>query len=990
MLYPDGISEFIYTMNTSLQEGLTSKEVVRRLQEYGTNALTPLEPPRSIFRLILDQFDDRLSQLLVGVAMLSAVMAMTERDSHGALEPIVITLVLFINAVIGSLQSLTAEKAMSAVNNMQPREILCTRDGNQYVAVNVTDLVPGDVVHLQAGDVVPCDIRVMGLSGGLILGVDESSLTGESVIVYKKPEDSADTRTGMIFAGTEVKLGKGIGVVVSTGDNTELGIINKQIAIAKSRKSSSKTPLTKQLNRFGDQLSIGVLVICLVLWLSNINNFSGTMFPSVAAGAIYYLKMAVALGIAAVPEGLPSAITLCLSVGAKRMASRNVLIRKLAAVETLGSCSVICTDKTGTLTTNKMVVEKVLTVSKNKQMDSIGSEVSTDISVLADCHHYLIVEDSPKGRQSSTLDDIAAVCHASSMTKKLTSPHDCSFDKRYSLSGEATDVALVKFADEIECRPVKWRKLISFDFDPIRKSSSVLVEVDRDSESVNDSDKELFVKGAAEMLLDRCKFIQLDSQQSESLGKNKAPRIVPLTSEIRVKILLSIKNLSSRGTIYEGGEQNRPMRCIAIAKKNWPIDETYTNVTDYKLAETDLTFLGVCGIMDPPRPESKEAIMQCMQAGIRVIMITGDSADTAAAVGRQVNLITDSDAMDAVISTPDFMALDMNSQINILKRKQNLVFYRAKPLDKLHLVTLLKEKCGDVVAMTGDGVNDAPALHKADVGVAMGITGTEVSKSAADIVLSDDNFMSIVRAVAEGRNIYGNMKRCVHFLVSCNIAEIMIVAFAMLRGFPDILQPLHVLWINAITDGLPALAMGMRGYDVNVLNERPRDPKAPIIDTYTFIRHIATGMYMAIAATKVFSYWYNSKDVSDFSLSSWSHCHSWPRFTHSFFAPDLPSEPCDIFSGNLKSVPQTMVLASIVSMELFKALGTVLSGDQIISIDRKSFLDSISRSRSLILTVVASFLVNWLLIQVYMYIYVYTFPRIGNEIFIASSVSHGW
>lgn len=942
--------------------------------------LTPQDPQRGFLRLILDQFDDKLSQLLVAVALISAAMAALQRDAHGVAEPVVISVVLLANAVIGAAQGLTAERAMASVSDMQTRTILVTRGGSPYVSVDVGELVPGDIVHLQSGDVVPCDVRLIDLGGGQ-LGVDESSLTGESATMYKSI-DSTQGASHLLFAGTEVKLGKGVGVVLSTGDSTELGKINKQVAVAKMGKSMSKTPLTKQLNRFGDQLSIGVFFICMIIWISNVKNFGSSMFPSQAAGALYYLKLAVALGIAAVPEGLPSAITLCLSVGARRMADRNVLIRKLAAVETLGSCSVICTDKTGTLTTNKMVVEKLLSLSpvcklkpsNDNSIETYGGSADGDTICVDD---YEVIEMEASAVSPSAL-DIAAVCKATTLTKQVPLP---GYPGEWRLSGEATDIALVQFANNLVGYSgednSKIRKLVNFDFDPIRKSSSVVVEIlDADGKR-GDSRKELLVKGGAEMLLNRCSHIQLHNPAESRSSVHKSgidkPRLIPLTDELRRRLQKAISDLSLYGTTNLMENAGGAMRCIAIAKRRWTLGENEGNTTDYEAAESGLTFLGVCGITDPPRPESRTAISQCMQAGLKVIMITGDSADTATAVGRQVNLIngTAASRKESVISTPDFMAMTDGMQLEILKRKHNLIFYRARPLDKLHLVNVLQKKCGDIVAMTGDGVNDAPALHQADVGVAMGITGTEVSKGAADVVLSDDNFMSIVSAVAEGRNIYGNLKRCVHFLVSCNIAEILIVVTAMAKGFPDILQPLHVLWINAITDGLPALAMGLGKCDDSVLNEAPRSPKAPILDTGTFFRHLITGMYMALATNKVFSYWYSCYGINYKQLSNWNHCRQWPRFMHSYFAPNLPDEPCEIFKAPLKSIPQTMVLASIVSMELLKAFGTIFSSSGSVSQDgnvqkRKqlSVLSALKRNKILVITVITSFLVNYFLIQI--------------------------
>ncbi len=666
-------------------------------------------------------------------------------------------------------------------------------------------------------------------------------------------------------------------------------------------------------------------------------------------------------------------------------------------METLGSCTVICTDKTGTLTTNQMVVSRLLSfgaLSNCSPRSAAAEQLAADLSDENDDDGTLFevvdedtvvvtpatkktrrhrrsrrrghqvnappadVPDSPTvlldrrvdtltgalglcravgmadlsvvdegedtvrsfaGNDETTLDRVASICGTCTRVKTVHSPPmgDASAPSAWRLVGEATDVAMLRLASTLspdgaigEKNPVEvWRErfqaMAELDFDPSRKSSSVLVRRNENhtSYAVSSSSglpNELFVKGAADVMLDRCSHMLVAGS-----------RLVPITADMRVVLRAALTNMSVHGSV-DGRSGDGPLRCLAVAFKagadlgpelgdfsalSLPMPSQLLDPKNYGRVESNLVLVAVAGIVDPPRETSRAACRACIRAGMKIFVITGDSLDTAAAIARQVGVFED-DADESVVNCVEFMRWSMEQQDEFLQRKGNKVFARADPSHKRYLVSALK-RLGEVVAMTGDGVNDAPALQEAHVGVAMGITGTEAAKQAADIVLRDDNFASIVSAVEEGRSIFSNMKRFINYLVSCNLAELMTVVLSIFLGYPAVLTPLQLLYINVIADGLPALAIGLSPADPNVMNYPPIPADAPIIHPLTAVRHVLMGAYIAFAATSVFRQWFVTVGVPGRLLSGWNDCPNWKNFLHGAYAPDLPTSPCEIFNGNL-------------------------------------------------------------------------------------------
>ena len=714
--------------------------------------------------------------------------------------------------------------------------------------VKADDLVPGDVVTVAVGDRIPADCRLLSVQSNAF-SVDQSILTGESESVGKdigaiKDKDAVkQDQINMVFSGTTVVAGHANAVVVLTGSSTAIGDIHESI----TAQISQPTPLKEKLNDFGDMLAKVITVICILVWLINIRHFTDPSHGSFTKGAIYYLKIAVSLGVAAIPEGLAAVITTCLALGTRKMASKNALVRSLPSVETLGSCSVICSDKTGTITTNQMSVNKMVFVSEDgnelEEIDVEGTSFAPEGRILYRGESVMNAAISLPIVHQMT--EVAALCNESRL----------SVDPKtgtYSIIGEATEGALRVLVEKVGTPHANFNaarnaaspearlqyhskyyadqapKLATYEFARDRKSMSVLVDGGNGS-------KRLLVKGAPESILARC--------TSVLVGRNGK----------KVKINKRLNELLSQEIVDYG---NRGLRVIALASiddvsKN-PVLGNAKSSAQYAQIEQNMTLLGLVGMLDPPRPEAKAAIEKCKKAGIRVVVITGDNKNTAETICRQIGVFGDDEDLTGKSYTGrEFDDLSPEEQLAAAKRAS--LFSRTEPGHKSRLVDLL-QSANEVVAMTGDGVNDAPALKKADIGVAMG-AGTDVARLAADMVLADNNFATIEAAVEEGRSIYNNTQQFIRYLISSNIGEVVSIFLTAAIGMPEALIPVQLLWVNLVTDGLPATALSFNPPDHDIMRRPPRKRDEPLVGGWLFFRYMVIGTY--VGAATVFGYaWY--------------------------------------------------------------------------------------------------------------------------------------
>lgn len=975
--------------------GLTTEESSQLLAIYGKNEIKEIPPP-SWFELIKEQFEDRLVRILVGVAVLSALLEYTSSGSSGALvtesiwhrfaEPLVISSLLVINASVGVWQSKSAGNSIEALKAMQPsvctvlrrRETendntIATEEIPEYPSSN---LVPGDLIVLKTGDKVPADCRLVRYyQGRRTLAVDETCLTGESVPVEKllgeeglAPQKSpVQSQSGMVFSGTTVVSGAAVALVVATGESTEFGRIQSGVLEAKQDSHDQKTPLAQQLDAFGNQLTGLIGVICAAVWVASIPKMmakDSTIFNSPFEGMVYYAKVAVALGVAAIPEGLPAVITLCLSLGTRRMAQRNVIVRNLPSVETLGCVSVICSDKTGTLTTNEMTVTSLVLLKKSRTspieehtVEGVSYSPFGGIEGITEGDGYI-------RNPSSLISDVAAVAALCNDARIMGNDHDdndSSSGRDFERTGEPTEAALCVLAeklgalqkdergkekdnDDMEQRKSnsevashyvdQWRenhkRMATLEFHRDRKSMSVLANFNGSKSGNNKAHNRLLVKGAANMVLDRCTHVKYHDGS-----------VAKISGSLRRELESKITNMATR-----------PLRCLALAVKDESkLQASLRNFeprndndvrkhpllkdpSKYEDIESGLTLVGLVGIKDPARPEVADSIQKCTDAGIRVIMITGDARDTAVAIAKDVNIFHKDDSTDdkplKAFEGQEFFLKSREEQLEILS-KDNIVFCRAQPSDKQALIKMLQHDLGEIPAMTGDGVNDAPALQQAAIGVAMG-TGTAVSKEAADMVLADDDFSTIVSAVEEGRTIYANMQAFICFLISCNIGEICAIFFATLLGFPEPLTAMHLLWVNLVTDGPPATALGFNPPSPNSMKEKPRPSNEPIMTKWLLIRYMLTGLYVGIATIGVFAQHYLKQGISLKELSNWSNCGTaWIPAGASSWRMD--TNACShLFRDAGRTLPQTLSLTTLVCMEMFKALSAVSMNDSLLKV----------------------------------------------------------
>jgi Ca2+-transporting ATPase len=797
-------AEACTALTSDSARGLAAVEAKRRLEENGPNEL--VEKPRPGFLvLLLGQFKDFLILILIAAAIISIVLG--EYVDAGA-----IILIVILNAIVGVVQESKAEEALAALKRMAAPEARVVRDGATLM-VPARELVPGDVVQLEAGNYVPADVRLLE---AVNLRIEEASLTGESVPVEKEAgasvglEAPLGDRLSMAYLGTMVTFGRGRGLVVETGMRTQIGLIAAMI----QEEVHEDTPLQKKLAQMGRWLGIGALAICGLVFLVGVLE---------GRNILMMFMTSVSLAIAAVPEGLPAIVTICLALGMQEMVKRHALIRKLPAVETLGSATVICTDKTGTLTQNEMTAGRLWVDGELLVVTGEGYQPQGE--VRKDDRRAELRGSSARLLLQAAM--LAGDAHLELVENGLEG-------KRWHMIGDPTEGALVVAAAKADLHrqtvEAHYPRLAEAPFDSERKRMSTIHSVPapatltkKEAESVAvTTPYVVFVKGAPDQLLDRC---------THTLVRGV---VVPLDAAGRAAALEANSRLASGA-----------LRVLGVAYRG--IAEL-PGSPDPEAIERDLVFVGLVGMMDPARPEAPPAIETARQAGLRVIMVTGDYKETAAAIGRNIGLMENG---DVVLSGAEIDAHDDAQLATVLDRVS--VFARVSPQHKVRVVDALKRK-GHVVGMTGDGVNDAPALKRADIGIAMGITGTDVTKETADMVLTDDNFASIIGAVEQGRIIFSNIRKFVFFLLSCNLGEIAVVFIGTLMGWPLPLTAIQLLWINLLTDGAPALALGLEKGEPDLMKQPPRPVKEPIITGPMLGRILLQSTAITIAT--LFAFWY--------------------------------------------------------------------------------------------------------------------------------------
>lgn len=766
LFYLKSEDETLDALHTT-RDGLSAAEAKKRLDEYGHNELEEAQK-RSLLAKFLDQFKD----LMIIILLVAAALSVITEGTEGLTDALIILAVVVLNAAFGVYQEGQAEAAIEALKDMSSQVARVSRDGH-VVEIDSRELVPGDIVMLEAGDVVPADMRLLEVAS---LKIEEAALTGESVPVEKslsiKVADDAGIgdRVNMAYQNSNVTYGRGVGVVVNTGHYTEVGKIADMLANA----DETDTPLKQNLNQLSKVLTYLVVGIAIVTFIVGV--FVRGEEP------VEGLMTSVALAVAAIPEGLPAIVTIVLSMGTTTLAKRNAIVRKLPAVETLGSTEIIASDKTGTLTMNQMTVEKIYT--------------------------------------SGQLLDAKATIPADDKTLRIMNfANDTKIDPEGNLIGDPTETALVQFGldHDFDVRDVLKNepRVAELPFDSDRKLMSTIHE---------EADGRYFVavKGAPDQLLKRVTRIE-DNGQVRAITDDERATILSLNTDLAKQAL----------------------RVLMMAYKYIPEIPSL----DSKNVESDLIFAGLVGMIDPERPEAAKAVKVAKEAGIRPIMITGDHQDTAEAIAKRLGIIED-DGQNHVFTGAKLNELSDDEFQKVFK--QYSVYARVSPEHKVRIVKAWQNE-GKVVAMTGDGVNDAPSLKTADIGIGMGITGTEVAKGASDMVLADDNFATIIVAVEEGRKVFSNIQKSIQYLLSANMAEVLTIFFATLFGW-DVLQPVHLLWINLVTDTLPAIALGVEPAEPGVMKHKPRGRQSNFFDGGVMGAIIYQGIFQTLLVLAVYGW----------------------------------------------------------------------------------------------------------------------------------------
>ena len=755
-------SQVVETLKSDITLGLSQAEAQQRLSQYGENKLRE-KPKKTNFQRFLDQFKDAMILILLIAAAISFTVAIVEGNPKEFFEPVLILLIVFINAILGVFQESKAEKALDALKNMSAPHARVIRDGKEML-ISSSELVPGDIIRLEAGDFIPADARLLQSAS---LKAEESALTGESVPSEKDAEAVVaedaplGDRSNMVFSGCSVTYGTATAIVTATGMDTQMG----KIADLLDNEEEGQTPLQQKLAQLGKYLGFMALGACAIIFLVGILN---------GLEILHIFMTAVSLAVSAIPEGLPAIVTIVLSIGVQRMVKKNAIIRRLPAVETLGSASVICSDKTGTLTQNRMTLVKAWLDGQDEPED-ISENNSEAIRKLL---------------------SYATLCSNGSVEFK---------DGHETHLGDPTETAIVLAAHKNgmpkELLNQQYPRLGEIPFDSDRKLMTTI--------NLVDGKHLVIVKGAVDVMASRCVSGDLEkaAQVNESMSRNA-------------------------------------LRVLAVGYKF--IDALPATLTPEEL-ETDLHFMGLVGMIDPPRPEAKAAVALCRKAGIKVVMITGDHVVTASAIAKDLDILRDGDRAITGAQLDAMSDEELDAQVTEIS-----VYARVSPENKIRIVKAWQRR-DQIVSMTGDGVNDAPALKAADIGCAMGITGTDVAKGAADMTLTDDNFATIVDAVQEGRGIYANIKKVVGFLLGTNIGEVITVFVAMLLWHESPLLSMQLLWINLVTDSLPAIALGMEPVENDVMDRKPKPKKEGLFAHGFGVRTVLQGVMFG--SLSLIAYW---------------------------------------------------------------------------------------------------------------------------------------
>jgi len=770
------IEDIIGELNSSPQ-GLSEDEVGKRLEKYGLNELKE-KKKKTPFMMFFDQFKDFMILVLIAAALISGIIGELS-------DTIAIVIIVVLNAIIGFVQEYRAEKAMEALKMMAAPAATVIR-GGMPANIPASQLVPGDIVILEAGKIVPADMRLIELAQ---LKVEEATLTGESIPVEKHIKVLHDEmiplgdRKNMVYKGTIVSYGRGIGIVVATGMETELG----KIAMMLQEEEEVKTPLQKRLARFGQRLAIAVLAICGIVFIAGLIR---------GESPVLMFLTSISLAVAAIPEALPAVVTISLALGAKKMVRQNALIRKLPAVETLGSVTYICSDKTGTLTLNKMAIEEIYV---------------DGLLIKADDERIRNLED--KKISTSQLLNLSTSQPCFMLMTALALSNDAAVDKDGKVMGDPTEIALYMAAETAGFKKdliiKEFPRSAEIPFDSERKCMTTF-HVIPSPPPLEKGRFVSFTKGAIDVLIEK----SINILTSDGL------RLIDAKELFKINERMAADGL----------------RVLCIAMRRW--GDLPDDVSSPENVETGLTIIGIVGLMDPPREEVKEAVSLCKTAGIKPVMITGDHPITARAIAKRLGILEDDSK--AIITGRKLAELSMEEFEERVEKIR--VYARVAPEQKLKIIKALQDK-GQFVAMTGDGVNDAPALKRADIGIAMGITGTDVSKEASHMILLDDNFATIVKAVKEGRRIFDNIRKFIRYTMTSNSGEIWTIFLAPFLGLPIPLLPIHILWINLVTDGLPGLALAAEPSEKNIMKRAPRHPQENIF-TGMWVQIIWVGLLM--------------------------------------------------------------------------------------------------------------------------------------------------